>query len=88
MTMERVRRLNGKWEQARGEAVTLWRLERGREHLRCFIVEPPRGFWVGVERGADLIFSDTYPDLDEALMRAEGLKSPLLVAGWAEADDN
>jgi hypothetical protein len=85
--MERVRRKGTKWEQARGEAVTLWRLERAHEHLRCFIVEPPRGFWVGVERGADLIFSDTYADLDDALMRAEGLKSPLLVAGWTEPED-
>ena len=86
--MERVRKMGAKWEQARGEAVTLWRLERAHEHLRCFIVEPPRGFWVGVERGPDLIFSDTYADLDEALMRAEGLKSPLLVAGWTEPDEH
>jgi hypothetical protein len=71
----------------RGEAITLWRLSRGNEHVRCFIVEPPRGFWLGVERGADLVFSETHSELDPALMRAEGLKSPLLVAGWAEPDD-
>jgi hypothetical protein len=71
----------------RGEAVTLWRLERAHAHVRCFIVEPPGGFWLGVEKGADLVFSETYQDLDEALMRADGLKCPLLVAGWNEVED-
>lgn len=73
-------------EHARGEAVTLWRLERPRERLRCFLVEPPRGFWLGVERGHELVFSETLDDLDRALRRAESLKCPLLVAGWAEVD--
>ena len=72
-------------DHLRGEAVTLWRLERAPEHIRCFIVEPPRGYWLGIERGADLVFSETYRELDAALMRAESLKSPLFVAGWAEA---
>ena len=30
----------------------------------------------------------TYDDLDGALARADGLKSPLLVAGWEEVDDH
>ena len=70
----------------RGEAVTLWRLSRHTERLHCFIVEPPRGFWLAIEKGPDLLFSQTYDDLDGALARAEGLKSPLLVAGWEEVD--
>ena len=74
-------------EHLRGEAVTLWRLERADQQVRCFIVEPPRGFWLGVERGADLIFSETHTELDSALLRADGLKSPLVVAGWVEPDD-
>lgn len=72
----------------RGEAVTLWRLARERDLLHCFIVEPPRGFWLGVERAGELVFSETYPELETALLRAEGLKSPLLVAGWAEVGDD
>jgi hypothetical protein len=72
----------------RGEAVTLWRLARRDDHLHCFIVEPPGGFWLGIERGPDLLFSQTYTDLDAALARAEALKSPLLVAGWAEVEPN
>jgi len=47
-------------------------------------VEPPGGFWLGVERGPDLVFSETHTELDPALMRAESLKSPLIVAGWTE----
>ena len=72
----------------RGEAVTLWRLSRGADQLHCFIVEPPRGYWLAVERGAELLFSQTYQDLDRALLRAEGLKSPLVVAGWVEPDEH
>ncbi len=72
----------------RGEAVTLWRLARNADRLRCFVVEPPRGFWLAIEKGSDLLFSQTYDDLDGALARAEGLKSPLLVAGWEEVDDH
>ena len=30
----------------RGEAVTLWRLSHDGDELRCFLVEPPRGFWL------------------------------------------
>jgi hypothetical protein len=75
-------------DRLRGEAVTLWRLERPSDHLRCFVVEPPRGFWLGIERGRDLIFSETYEDLDAALQRADALKSPLLVAGWTETDSD
>jgi hypothetical protein len=71
-----------------GEAVTLWRLKRAKDKLHCFIVEPPGGYWLGVERGADLIFSETHSELDPALMRAESLKSPLLVAGWIEIADH
>jgi hypothetical protein len=70
----------------RGEAVTLWRLERGTDELRCFVVEPPRGFWLGIERAADLIFSETYTSLEPALDRAEALKAPLVTAGWVEVD--
>lgn len=72
----------------RGEAVTLWRLERGHEHLHCFIVEPPRGYWLAVQRGAELVFSETYEDLEPALLRAEALKSPLVVAGWKVVDED
>ena len=71
----------------RGEAITLWRLSRGPEHIRCFVVEPPRGFWLAVERGPELLYSQTYTDLEGALVRAEGLKSPLLVAGWTEPEE-
>jgi hypothetical protein len=70
----------------RGEAVTLWRLVREKEELRCFLVEPPRGFWLGIERGHDLVLSETYPSLEAALARAEALKAPLTDAGWAEGD--
>ena len=73
-------------ERLRGEAVTLWRLTRADQGLHCFIVEPPGGFWLGVERGPDLIFSETYADLDAALVRSEGLKTPLVVAGWSEVE--
>ena len=41
-----------------------------------------------VERGADLVFSETHTELDPALMRAESLKSPLIVAGWTEVADH
>lgn len=75
-------------QHLRGEAVTLWRLERAQDRLHCFIVEPPGGFWLGVERGPDLVFSETHSELDPALMRAEGLKSPLIVAGWTEVTDH
>ena len=50
------------------------------------MVGPPRGFWLGIERGHDLILSETYDELEPALHRADSLKSPLLVAGWREAD--
>jgi hypothetical protein len=72
----------------RGEAVTLWRLRRHDDDLHCFIVEPPTGFWLAIEKGADLLFSQTYRDLDGALARADGLKSPLVVAGWVEMADH
>jgi len=72
----------------RGEAVTLWRLRRHDDHLRCFIVEPPSGYWLAIEKGSDLLFSQTYGELDGALARAEALKSPLVVAGWAEIPDH
>ena len=71
----------------RGEAVTLWRLARHADQLHCFIVEPPDGFWLGIEKGRDLLFSQTYADLDSALARAEALKAPLVVAGWTALDD-
>ena len=70
----------------RGEAVTLWHLARGEENLRCFVVEPPRGFWLGVERGHDLVLSETYPSLQPALARAEALEAPLVAAGWTDAE--
>ena len=73
-------------DRLRGEAITLWRLERTADELRCFVVGPPRGYWLGIERCTDLIFSENYDDLEPALNRAESLKSPLLVAGWAEVD--
>ncbi len=72
----------------RGEAVTLWRLRRHDDDLRCFIVEPPGGYWLAIEKGSDLLFSQTCGDLEGALVRAEGLKSPLVVAGWAEVEDH
>ncbi len=72
----------------RGEAVTLWRLRRHDDHLHCFIVEPPSGYWLAIEKESDLLFSQTYGDLDGALARAEALKSPLVVAGWAEVSDH
>ncbi len=72
----------------RGEAVTLWKLACAEERLHCFIVEPPRGYWLAVERGSELVFSQTYSELEAALVRAEGLKSPLIVAGWAELVDH
>ena len=72
----------------RGEAVTLWRLRRHADHVHCFIVEPPGGFWLAIEKGSDLLFSQTYGDLDGALARAEALKSPLVVAGWMEIADH
>lgn len=75
-------------DELRGEAVTLWRLERPKDQLRCFVAGPPRGFWLGIERGRDLIFSETHRDLEAALQRAEALKSPLLVAGWHEVEDD
>ena len=70
----------------RGEAVTLWRMSHDGDELRCFLVEPPRGFWLGVERGHDLVFSETYPSLEPALARAEALRAPLVNAGWTDAD--
>ena len=72
----------------RGEAITLWRLERPDQQIRCFLVESPRGFWLAIERGPELLFSETCDDLDMALHRAESLKCPLLVAGWREVDDD
>ncbi len=75
-------------DRLKGEAVTLWRLERPADALRCFVVGPPRGYWLGIERGHDLIFSETYDDLEPALQRADSLKCPLLVAGWIEADSD
>jgi hypothetical protein len=72
----------------RGEAVTLWRLGRHDDRLHCFIVEPPQGYWLAIEKGADLLFSQTYGDLEGALARADALKSPLLVAGWSELADH
>ncbi len=77
-----------KLESLRGEAVTLWRLTRADQGLHCFLVEPPGGFWLGLECGPDLVFSETYPDLEAALVRGEGLKAPLLVAGWSELEES
>ena len=77
----------GHLDRLRGEAVTLWRLLRAGQGLHCFVVEPPGGYWLGLERGPDLVFSETYPDLEAALVRAEGLRAPLLVAGWSEVDE-
>lgn len=75
-------------DRLRGEAVTLWRLGRPADELRCFLVGPPRGYWLGIERGHDLIFSETYGELDSALQRAEALKCPLIVSGWLEIEDD
>ena len=72
----------------RGEAVTLGRLRRHDDHLHCFVVEPPSGYWLAIEKGPDLLFSQTYGELEGALARAEALKSPLVVAGWAETPDH
>jgi hypothetical protein len=72
----------------RGEAVTLWRLGQRDNRLHCFIVEPPSGFWLAIEKDGDLLFSQTYADLDCAIVRAEGLKLPLLLAGWTELADH
>jgi hypothetical protein len=72
----------------RGEAVTLWRLSRGDDRLHCFMVEPPRGYWLAIERGPELLYSQTCQDLEAALVRAEGLKSPLIVAGWIEPEEH
>jgi hypothetical protein len=80
--------LKSRLAHLRGEAVTLWRLERAKDTLHCFIVEPPGGYWLAVARGADLAFSETHGELDPALMRAESLKSPLIVAGWTEVPDH
>ncbi len=80
--------LKSQLHHLRGEAITLWRLERAKDKLHCFIVEPPGGYWLAVERGADLVFSETHRELDPALMRADGLKSPLIVAGWVEVGDH
>jgi hypothetical protein len=77
-----------RFDSLRGEAVTLWRLERPKQRIRCFLVEPPRGFWLGIERGNDLVFSETYDDLELALQRSEALKAPLIVAGWNEIEDD
>ncbi len=70
----------------RGEAVTIWRLAHDGDELRCFLVEPPRGFWLGVERGHDLLLSETFPTADPALARAEEVKAPLVRAGWTDSD--
>ncbi len=75
-------------QHLRGEAVTLWRLSRLEDQLHCFVVEPPSGYWLAIEKGSDLLFSQTYGDLEGALVRAEGLKSPLVVAGWTEIADH
>ena len=80
--------LKSQLARLRGEAVTLWRLERAKDKLHCFVVEPPGGFWLGVERGPDLVFSETHTELEPALMRADSLKSPLIVAGWTEVGDH
>ena len=80
--------LKSQLARLRGEAVTLWRLERAKDKLHCFVVEPPGGFWLGVERGPDLVFSETHTELEPALMRADSLKSPLIVAGWTEVTDH
>jgi hypothetical protein len=80
--------LKSQLARLRGEAVTLWRLERAKDKLHCFVVEPPGGFWLGVERGPDLVFSETHTELEPALMRADSLKSPLIVAGWTEVSDH
>jgi hypothetical protein len=80
--------LKNRLAHLRGEAVTLWRLERAKDKLHCFIVEPPGGYWLAVERGADLVFSETHRELDPALMRAESLKSPLIIAGCTEVPDH
>ena len=61
----------------RGEAVTLWRLERAKDKLHCFIVEPPGGFWLGVERGADLVFSETHT---RARSRVDARREPEVAA--------
>jgi hypothetical protein len=70
----------------RGEAITIWRLARDGDELRCFLVEPPRGFWLGIERGHDLVLSETYASAEPALARAEALRAPLVTAGWMDAD--
>jgi hypothetical protein len=80
--------LKSQLHHLRGEAITLWRLKRAKDKLHCFIVEPPGGYWLAVERGADLIYSETHRELDPALMRADRLKSPLIVAGWTEVTDH
>jgi hypothetical protein len=78
--------LEGPSNDLRGEAVTIWRLAHAGDELRCFLVEPPRAFWLGVERGHDLLLSETYPAAEPALARAEELKAPLVRAGWTDAD--
>jgi len=77
---------DGAADSLRGEAITLWHLAREKDELRCFLVEPPRGFWLGVERGHDLVLSETYPSLEPALVRAESLKAPLMADGWTDRD--
>ena len=80
--------LKSRLAHLRGEAVTLWRLERAKGHVALFHRRAASGYWLAVERGADLVFSETLRELDPALMRAESLKSPLIVAGWTEVPDH
>jgi hypothetical protein len=80
--------VNERIVQQRGEAVTLWRLRLGDQHLHCFLVEPPKGFWLAVERAHELVYSETCAELEPALMKADGLKCPLIVAGWQEIEDD
>jgi hypothetical protein len=68
-----------------GEALTLWRLRRPAGNLRCFVVEWPGTYWLGVEcAGGELLVSETLTGLTTVMARADQIKRPLLEEGWVE----
>ena len=68
-----------------GEAVTLWRLRRGRTRISCFVAEWPGAYWLAVEcAGGELLASDTLASIDAVLARSDMERADWLRDGWTE----
>jgi hypothetical protein len=60
----------------------VWRLAGFVDVTTCEIVETPNGVAVGLRMGDELILAELLPGVEEATIRARGLRAKLSARGW------